>query len=179
MPVNLAPREIAFISQHSDIDDPTWRYRGCGIAALKMLMNYWHAEHEANSSPDTNELLEAGLKLGAYLENIGWSHRGLINIAKKYNYTGYNVDEPNRDAEELYSEMLQVLDNMPLLASVYSKLNPSLGGGHIVVIAGIEGDNLIIYDPEESSPETGRILISKDKFLNGWKKRYIVIEPNE
>jgi ABC-type bacteriocin/lantibiotic exporter with double-glycine peptidase domain len=179
MPVNLAPREIGFVSQHSDINDPTWRYRGCGIAALKMLMNYWQSENEACASPATEDLLQTGLALGAYLENIGWSHRGLINIAKKYGYNGYNVDEPNRNSEELYGEMSKVLEAMPLMASVYSKFDPSRGGGHIVVVSGTEGDDLIIYDPEELSSETGRTLISKDKFLNGWKKRYIVIEPNE
>lgn len=173
------PFTVQLVSQQTDLQDPEWQYRGCGIAALKMVMNYWQASDEVNASPPIDELLAAGLKLNAYVQNIGWSHAGLVNIAKQYGYDGKNYDLAGSDAETAWSSLMEQLRNGPVMASVYSKFDSARGGGHIVLLTGIDGNTVYLNDPEEITSEQGLKTMELADFLTAWKKRYIVIFPQD
>lgn len=171
--------KLQLISQQTELQDPEWQYRGCGIAALKMVMNYWHALSEVNVSPPIDELLAAGLKLNAYVQNIGWSHAGLTNVAKQCGYDGKNYDLADSNADTAWKSLMKQLKNGPVMASVYSQFDPTLGGGHIVVLTGIDDNTVYLNDPEEASQEAGTKTMELNDFLKAWKKRYIVISPDD
>src|SRR3989344_8127218 len=174
----MTPYKIRLVSQQNELH-PEWQYRGCGISSLKMVMNYWHAVDATNASPPIDELLATGLKLYAYVQNIGWSHAGLVNIARQYGYEGQNYDLASSDIETAWESLKAQIKTGPVMVSVYSQFGPTCGGGHIVVVTGLDGDMVYLNDPEEASQEAGVKIMTLEDFLRSWKKRYIVIRPLE
>ena len=69
--------DVPFVSQYADLGRHEWRARGCGIASLKMVLDFY------GTHILLEELLSVGLELGAYREGIGWSHGGLVSIAER------------------------------------------------------------------------------------------------
>jgi hypothetical protein len=174
--------EIRFISQYADIGDHEWRARGCGVASLKMVMDFWSRSPVAARTATLDELLRAGVTGGAYMESIGWHHRGLANIAGGYGYKDiYNVDLAPRsptpkEPMEAWRMMLKELRSGPVLASVWRHLDPP-AGGHILVVHGWDGELVSIADPMEMTAKEGFKLLALKPFLRYFKNRYIVIRP--
>lgn len=142
-----------------------------------MIFDYWHRGDESLASPEIDELLKTGLEIGAYIENIGWSHPGLVEMARQYGYEGYNKDLAHIPPQEAWEELIEDLKKYPIMASVYKGLNPEIKSGHVVVVSGLDGPNIYINDPLEGSEERGKQIIPVEKFLAGWKQRYIAVRP--
>jgi len=174
MPIRYS---VPFFSQYSDIQSHLWQYRGCGIIALKMLLEYWHTQKPELQSPSIEELLKKSFDIGAYIENIGWSHSGLVEIAKRYGYGGYNKDLAHIPAEDAWQEFLEDLERFPVMVSAYKHFDPEIKGGHIIVVTGKDEERLYVNDPLEGNEERGKQIIDLKKFLAGWKQRYIVVYP--
>jgi hypothetical protein len=174
---------VPFSSQYTDLGHHEWRARGCGITALKMVMDYWHTIDEANRTASLESVLGEGLRAGAYLPGIGWSHRGLVEIARHFGYDGFNVDaalnsSASKSAEQAWGMLCAELEHGPVLASVFSGLNPARGGGHIITVTGFHDGLVFFNDPEEMSEREGRKIIAVEAFLSAFKNRYIVIRPS-
>src|SRR6266540_2358043 len=60
---------VPFFSQYSDIKSHLWQYRGCGIVALKMILDFWHKNNKDLPSPAVENLLKEGLTAGAYIKD--------------------------------------------------------------------------------------------------------------
>ena len=170
--------QITNFTSQKDPELPSdWHHRACGVASLKMLMDYWQSQNTQNQSAATNDLLLQGLELNAYQENIGWKHVGLVNLAKKFGYKGYNQDLAMITDSRAWDELLQDLQKYPLIVSVHSNFDKENKDGHLLVLAGIDNKEIYIYDPVELSKESGLKKISIEKFQNAWKKRYLAIFP--
>ncbi len=176
----ILKHNVPFFSQKADIKEADWKPRGCGITALKMALGYWHENDSTNRSPDLVDLIRTGSEVGAYIEDVGWSHSGLVEIAKQYGYEGKNYDlVPEKTEPKMaFAKMSAELEKHPVLASVYKKFEPGLSGGHIVTVTGLDNDSIYMNDPEEIDAKLGTKKMELKKFLKGWKKRYIVIYPN-
>jgi uncharacterized protein YvpB len=173
---------VPFSSQYTDLGQHEWRARGCGIASLHMVLRYWHTLNQALQVPTLDELLRRGLAIGAYREKIGWTHVGLVNLAKEYGYNGFNVDVASnsptpKKVDEAWHMLTQELSVGPVLASVYAGLDPARGGGHIVVVTGFHDGLVFFNDPEEMSEWEGRRMLALEVFLRAFKHRYIVVRP--
>lgn len=178
----MSSYNVPYSSQYTDLGHHEWRARGCGIASLHMVMAYWHAQDAGNQLPSLNDLLTRGRAIGAYREGIGWTHAGLVNLAVEFGYNGFNADfapqspEP-KSAEDAWASLAGDLSRGPVMASVYAGLDAARGGGHIVVVTGIQ-DNLVhLNDPEEMSEREGKRILALSVFLPAFKRRYIVIRP--
>lgn len=164
------------ISQFIDIIDKNWQTKSCGIASLFMAMSWWYPKLEKNI---LSEMIEAGLNINAYIPNIGWSHKGLVNLLKQYGLDGENYDYFKKDNDFAFKEMLRCLQIGPIIISIYPKFDPNKSGGHLITIYGFKKTgnkfNFFIADPEAKAK--GKILytISQEKLKNGWKKRFIKI----
>lgn len=174
--------DVPFESQYEGITDPAWQWRGCGITALRMVLNYWHLQDPVHAAPSIGELFDVGMELGAYREGVGWIHRGLVETARRYGYDGFGADyAPNsptpKGAEEAWEVLMKELERGPVLASVYAGLDSHRGGGHIVVVTGFQDGLVVFNDPEEMRAEEGRKLLALPRFLLGFKRRFIVIRP--
>ena len=179
----MSAYQVPFFSQLEDIQKKVWQYRGCGIASLKMVLEYWHSRDQRYLSPSIDDLLATGLRIGAYREGIGWLHSGLVNITRQFGYDGFNRDyAPNSPTPlpmtEAWQKVVEDLQNGPLLASVFSGFDPDRGGGHIVVLTGVEGELAFYNDPEERTESEGCKVIATSAFQKAFKRRYICICPS-
>jgi hypothetical protein len=161
------------------------RLNGCGIASLKMLFDYWHKQDKANRSvKNIDTLYEEGLEAGAHAEGIGWMHAGLANIAKLYGYEAYNADfgpksaDP-KDSDEAFKQLIKELKKGPVMASVFRGFDPEdwQGGGHLVVVTGINEHAIRLNDPEPVEGSDGRRVMPIASFKRAFKHRYIVVRP--
>lgn len=167
--VPISVPNVPFYSQIADIQLPEWRKKGCGVASLAMLIEFY--------KPDTvsvNKLLEQGIASGAYLQSAGWTHRGLVLLAKKYGLDGNNYDLSKLDKTAAFARFKDFLKDGPAIASVYYKFDPKSPIPHLVVINGIYNDVVYYNDPASNA---GEKEISVAGFLRGWKKRFIVVRP--
>jgi hypothetical protein len=172
---------VPFSSQYADIGHHEWRARGCGIASLKMLFDYWHSLDANNKTTSLDELLQSGLSAKAYVEGVGWHHRGLAELGKAFGYgDSYNVDlAPNgpnpKTPEEAWAELAKELESGPVMASVWRHLDPTPSGGHIVLVCGWDGELVAIADPMEMTAAEGVKMMALRSFLHLYKQRHIVV----
>ena len=177
----MVKHNVPFFSQKTDIDKEYWQLRGCGITALKMVMHHWNTRGAIHASHSIADLISHGQSINAYIPNIGWSHPGIVNVAKKFGYDGQNYD-PVLSQTEIhiaFEQMLTELKKYPILASVFPNFDPTIKDGHIIVVTGFDGTNVHINNPVEKTPTLGVKGLDLTSFLNGWKKRYIVIYPRK
>lgn len=161
---------VPFYSQFGDISSPTWQKVGCGIASVAMLIDYYRDE----SRLDVDSLLSEGIRNGAYDDTAGWSHAGLIALAKSYGLTGESHSLAHLDASAAFAELESVLLAGPVMASVHYTFEPTNPIPHLVVVTKVEGDRVYFNDPAESA---GNSSIPTKKFMAAWKQRYIEIRP--
>lgn len=161
--------DVPFYSQFKDIASAVWQKKGCGIASLAMVIEYY--------KPDTvsvNTLLEQGIVSGAYQKGVGWKHNGLVLLSKKYGLDGQNYDLSTSDTKTAFAAFKDFLKDGPVIVSVHYKFNPKSTVRHLVVIDGIDKDVVYYNDP---AAKTGEQQISVTDFLKGWKKKFVVIRP--
>lgn len=164
----MIKHKVPALSQHIHIQDPKWKDKSCGIVSLAMLLNYLGKKISAN------QLLKDGLANNAYLETIGWKHKELAELGKQYGLNGKNLDWASLDTESAYEKAISYLNRHPIMASVYNNFQPE-NGGHLVVITGADSNKIFYNDPDTKDINSIYKEISIENFLNGWKKRIIVI----
>jgi predicted double-glycine peptidase len=126
---------------------------------------------------EVNTLLKQGRAIGAYPnDSVGWTYSGLIKVAQKYGLDGEAFDFGNESRKIALAWLSVSLMDGPVMASVHYKFEPTNPIPHLVVINGIDGDNVYYNDP--AAPE-GQLAISLDTFLASWKQRFIVVRPVE
>ena len=157
--------DVPFYSQFSDINSIAWKKSACGIASLAMVINFYKPEAV---SPEA--LLQRGITAGAYVKDKGWSHWGLVSLAKKYGLDGEPVDLSGLKTDDAFSGLKDALKNGPVIASVHYKFEPQNPIPHLVVIRGLSGNTVFYNDP---AGKTGGGEISTENFLKAWKKRFI------
>lgn len=163
----VAPK-VPFYSQFTDITSPQWQKVGCGIASLAMLIDYYTDE-----SVSVDALLARGLAAGAYLDDAGWIHAGLIALAQKYQLDGESVSGfPSMD--RAFAALVAELERGPVIASVHYTFEPTNPIPHLVIITGVRDGRVFYNDPAET---TGGHSLSEAKFKRAWKQRYITIRP--
>lgn len=170
IPIHIPVPQVPFYSQFQDIQSPAWQKVGCGIASLAMVVEYY--------KPDTisvNELLHQGIASGAYNQNAGWIHQGLISLSKKYGLVGSTHDLSKLNNKDAFSQFKKILIDGPVIASVHYKFDPKSTIPHLVVIDVIDNDIIYYNDP---ALKIGEQKISIADFMKGWKKRFIVIRPS-
>ena len=160
---------VPFYSQFSDITATKWQKVGCGIASLAMLIDFYEPK-----AVTVDELLQEGIDAGAYQNDAGWSHAGLIGLSKKYGLKGESHDLGASTMDTAFAALEDELEKGPVMASVHYTFSPTNPIPHLVVVNGVS-DGMVFYnDPVEKA---GGHSISIAKFQGGWKKRYIDIRP--
>lgn len=159
---------IPFYSQFADIQSLEWKKKGCGIASLAMLIDFYKS-----NAVTPQKLLIQGINSGAY-SDAGWSHQGLANLVFKYGLEGKVYDLSKLDSETAFNQFEDIVKEGPVIASVHYKFEPTNPIPHLVAITDIEGDTVFYNDPATNE---GDKQISKDQFMKSWKKRFIVVRP--
>lgn len=171
---------VPFYSQHKHVPFVDWKNRGCGITALKMLLDFWHLKNPCNRTASLAELIRKRTN-GAFIKNVGWSHSGLVSIARNYGYDGFNKDLAllKIKPQQVFEQLKKDLEYFPVIASVWNNFNPVHQGGHLVVVTGINSDRIYLNDPKETNKKSGSKVLSKKEFIKAFKKRYVAIYPTD
>lgn len=160
---------VPFYSQFKDITSDSWKKVGCGIASLAMIIEFYEP-----GEVKVDTLLKEGISAGAYLDDAGWTHGGLIGLSKKYGLGGESHDLRDSTMETAFSRLKTVLEDGPVMASVHYTFDPKNPIPHLVVVNGVS-DGMVYYnDPAE---KVGGNSITVAQFKSAWKKRYIEIHP--
>lgn len=160
---------VPFFSQFTDISKAEWRTVGCGIASLAMLIDYYKP-----GETTVDDLLDEGIASDAFLDDAGWIHQGLVDLAKAHGLTGEPHDLSPESMSDAFAQFSHTVENGPVMASVHYTFEPTNPIPHLVVITGIDDDTVYYNDPSEPS---GNGSISAQKFKASWKQKYIAIRP--
>lgn len=165
---NTVP-DVPFYSQFEDITSSKWQKVGCGIASLAMIIEYY--------KPDTvsvDKLLGQAVAGGAYEKDAGWIHKGLIRLSQRYGLDGTSYDLSRSNTKTAFNTLKTYAKDGPVMVSVHYKFDPKSTIPHLVVIDAIEGG--VVYYNDPASNRGGK-QISTAKFLEAWKKKFIVMRP--
>lgn len=160
---------VPFFSQLTDISETKWKKVGCGIASLAMLIEFYKP-----NAVTVDALLGRGIASGAYADDVGWSHAGLIALSQKYGLKGESHDLRGSNMDDAFTALKSELKNGPVMVSVHYTFTPTNPIPHIVVVSGVGNGKVYYNDPAEKA---GKGSISIAKFQGAWKKRYIDIRP--
>lgn len=158
---------VPVFSQFKDISSAKWKKIGCGIASLTMLIDYYKP-----GETTVDDLLDEGIASDAYIADAGWSHQGLVNLAKDHGLSGTTHDLSGESMTDAFEKFERAVQAGPAIASVHYTFKPTNPIPHLVVITGIKDDTVYYNDPAAGSGS-----ISATTFKNSWKQRYIVIRP--
>ena len=156
----LAPYNVPFYTQRttdfraegyfSEEEALYWQPRGCGIASLRMIIDGIRTSQGKNCVEPQGTMIYKGLERHAYVEELGWIHRGLVDLAKDYDIEG----ESHRKAS--VEDVIQAINHgMLCMASVSVLFNQEKRGGHLIVVKGYETENgkvcnLIVNHPSSN-----------------------------
>ncbi len=169
-PPNM-PYNVPLYSQIADISSAEWKQKGCGVADVAMIVEYYKPH-----TTSVNEVLREGISSGAYVKNVGWSHEGLAGLAVKHGMTGRTFDLSEYNKENAFNQFQEIVKEGPVIASIHRGFNPKSSFGHLIVITGYD-DNLIYYNDPGKHDGIRKVTISQ--FMAGWKRKLIVIRPSE
>lgn len=166
--ININIPNVPFYSQFEDITSQKWQKVACGVVSLAMVIDYY------KPAVSVDKLLNQAVASGAYNKSLGWMHKGIIDLSKKYGLKGiaYDLTKSTRDAA--YSQFKNSLNTGPVIASVHYKIDPKNPVPHLIVIDAIKNGIVYYNDPAAKS---GKKEISVANFLKAWKQKFIVLRP--
>ncbi len=181
------PGEVPFHSQrlHAEnrdtegfpdaTDAAYWSKRGCGIACIKMAIA---ALKHADVS--LRQLLNEGLVLDAYREDVGWIHRGLADLAT-YHSMRATCRSVGKDLSVIARHIAEgglVIASVAVGFEVAPKNAP---GGHLVLIHGatvkdgVVTELLVHHPSSDAAYEAPSMRIDTNRFLTAFSRRGNVI----
>lgn len=159
---------VPFYSQFTDITPAEWKKIACGVASLAMLVDFYGPAVTADT------LLQEGIASGAYIYDAGWSHAGLINLARKHGLDGRTQTMGHLSMPEAFAVLEEELKEGPVMVSVHYTFDPRNPIPHLVVVNGVHDGRVYYNDPAEKGPAGS---VSVEQFQSAWKKRFIAIRP--
>ncbi len=168
--LNIGGWKIPSFSQFLDITDNKYKKVSCGIVSLSMVMSFF-----LKKKIDPNEVLNKGIELDIKDKNNNWTHKGLVSLAKLYGLFGKAYDFAEKSDEEAIRKMLNLLKKHPILVSIFKDFNPKKSG-HIIVLTGFKNGRFQYYDPNSKDRKEVKREIDIYYFIEGWKKRFILIK---
>lgn len=174
----VMPFPVPYLSQYSDVSDPFWQERACGVACLGMMI-----AHARGGEPvDLDALVREADAIGARDPSVGWIHAKLIELGAKYGvtlesrvYRANDPEEASEKTEQGIADLKRALAaGRPVIVSVLRGFIEH-GTPHMVVVVGVaEGEDqesLVIHDPDAKDEfEGGNRIIATDTFRQHWRK---------
>lgn len=164
---------VPFYSQVKDIKKASWKQEGCGVACLKMVLNFY-----TPLNLELDHLFNLGIKQQAYSKKVGWYHLGLVRMSQIFGFSGhlqsFFEDKNLKLGLETIKQKLQ--SNQPVIASVKKDFIPN-NPGHLVILTGFNKTGFFVNDPYDQLKNGKNIKISFEKFTKAWSRRIISIYP--
>jgi len=151
--------EVPFYSQKWDLaqwknmgfnsfeDAKYWEKSSCGILCLKMAIDTFLLSQRKPLSPPIVEYIKRGIKIGAYRDSVGWTHEGLAQLSKEFNFSAVSMGSTKvvKLCEALRQNFLPIIsikwafENHKTLKEKF--LFWKKFGGHLALVVGFEEDN--------------------------------------
>lgn len=165
--------EVPYYSQFVEIKDEYWKSKACGMACLKMVLDFYSAK-----TPPLYEMVLQGEKDGGHIKS-GWLHDYSIQVAKSYGLEA--MREEKMEVDISLKKIKQSLEKKePVIVSVLRNLSEE-NKFHQVVLVGFEEKNgeilgFYYHDPDSEDNNSRKFLFAPiDKFLSGWRKMAIFV----
>jgi len=167
--------EVPYYSQFLDVEDKYWMPRACGMACMKMVLDFYEVD-----TASLDELIKKGSEEGGY-GPWGWVHDYFVAFAKKYGLEAHR--EEKMDPEKGVVAIADALRHgHPVIVSAVKYI---LGQTkfHMIVITGYEeADGAVTgfyyHDPESTTREGSQhLFVSREIFVREWRKMAIFIHP--
>lgn len=164
---------IPLVNQTMDTDNKEWASRSCAICALKMIIGW---KNPGLMETPVMALVKNGLEADGYLENIGWKHKVLVDLAGCYGVKMSFVEKffrtKTQKTKGLGMVNKKLIAGEPVLVSVFYKFNKD-NGGHVVVLHGLRKNKnrirgYFIQDPEPSF-RGANYFVPKAEFSDNWR----------
>lgn len=176
--------DVPYYSQEIDVKDREWKNRACGVVCLKMLLDFYDKE----DIPSIDELVLLGLSIGAY-SKWGWTHKGLIDLALKYEIDIFRKEFKTENLKLAYKLLddgvREIIDSIkngnPVLVSAIKKWK-EVDKFHMMVLVGFEGneespDGFYYHDPDSDNRKDGENqFVTIEIFRKHWRR--MAIFPN-
>ncbi len=167
---DIGAYKILPFSQFLDIKEKKWKNKSCGIVSLAMILSFFEKK-----KINPNEILKKALKIeGAYLKNIGWTHKTFEVLAGQFGFFGKAYDFFEKKDSFVLGKLAEFLKQAPVMVSIHKDFNPK-NSGHLVVVSGIKKGKVQYLDPNSKIRKDVKKEIDIYKFLKGWKRRFVVI----
>lgn len=188
--------DVPFYSQNWDIENTRrlgfsdleeakyWEDSSCGVLCLKMAIDSFCPTKKDILISD---YIKVGLSLKSYTHKDGWSHLGLVELAK---YFGFNAKREGKVESENLKDFLNQR-GLPIVSIKWAfrqdkKLKERLlfwkkYGGHMALITGYEVEPSGFYVHHTSTiPEYNwqNRFISIEQFNDAFTGRCVVIYPS-
>lgn len=161
--------ELPVYDQWKDVGSDEWAGKSCALCSLKTILVFKNYE---NSKIKIRDLIDKGLDKDGYIENVGWKHQSLVDVAGNYGVKLKFQKQFFAGGDKIKGLDLinkNILKGWPVMASV---LNRKKNGGHLVVINGLEArgvklEHYFVLDPD--SRGKNRYSLSQEEFLSVWR----------
>jgi len=163
--------DLGLYSQYLDVRDLKWKWRACGIIALRTILALYGVDDDIPASID--EWMKFDLVNGAYKEGDGWLHQGLANIASRHNLDAEVCDWSRLHNKAALGDFLRVLSMGPCIVSIHRDFNPN-NGGHLIVATHADHRSIHYRDPAARTRHDIIRRITFEEFIHGWTRRIIV-----
>ena len=185
---------IPFISQYELPRDPDGLSRACGIACVKMVIDY--VGQEKVSFLALSE--EAKMIKGGYLEGIGWTDMGITALLRNHNIGCYSEEFRsvfnNTEQKKVLSSPFEaghIERGIKKIAQEIENGRPVIISGiknwkekskpHKMIIVGFEKEGNTItgfyyHDPHDESKDGKNNFIDIENFRTHWRKFAIFLD---
>lgn len=166
--------DVPYYSQHIDILDSNWQSRSCGIACLKMVIDFYTKDKR-----NIMELVKIGIDKGGYSLS-GWRHDTLVEMASELGLLAFRKEYIDDEITGL-KDVLRFLENgFPVMVSAVKNFSEK-DKFHMVLLTGLEseGDEIkgfYYHDPDSPNKEEGKHkFVPIETFKKYWRKMAIYV----
>jgi hypothetical protein len=172
---------VPYSSQHKDVADAYWKKRACGMACVKMTLDFFKKD-----APSLDDLIWQGVRIDGYGPS-GWLHSALVSIFDMYGIRAERKEFKAADDglfETGISEIVRSLEEgMPVIVSAVKKFEET-DKFHMVLLVGFEKEDDKItgfryHDPDTETPEEGmNRSVSFEQFKKHWRRLALFVHKN-
>jgi len=170
---NKATLKLDQDNKESNEIDKNWARKSCAICSLKMVLSLYNKN---TKDIPVMTLVNEGLSIDGFIEGIGWKHGAIIKLARNHGIKMYRMfcRKPSYRKNGLNVLNFNLINESPIMASIYYNLDKSKGG-HVIVVNGckIDSKNRIIgyyiTDPDGINKKGNKYYLTRDEFNNNWR----------
>ncbi|MBU4224143.1 C39 family peptidase, partial [Patescibacteria group bacterium] len=169
--------DVPYCSQYLDVGDEYWKNRACGMACVKMVLDYYKKDSES-----LDDLIKEGIEKVGYCE-YGWVHDVLVEMMKerglevfRKEYKSADYDEQKKIIEQAIKETINFLKKKrPVIISAVRNFSDEKKF-HMVILTGFHANKnrvsgFYYHDPDSFSIEEGmHKFVPIGIFKKYWRK---------